>query len=208
VPGAAECLFAAASCPRLDRRAGFAPEWTSPLAADDRAGSSTGPGAPAGFPTAGVAEPDHYQLLGVPYAAREAEITRAYREAMKAIHPDRQRPERRAAAEEQAKRLNLAYATLANPVKRQAYDQTIRSRIVQDQLMSRYVGGFYPAAGDTTDPFAQQLRREPTAAERREQAVADRHALVTIVVVFGGFTLALLLALVLWAIASALLRLA
>jgi curved DNA-binding protein CbpA len=37
---------------------------------------------------------------------------------MKAIHPDRQRPERRSAAEEQAKKLNAAYAVLANPVKR------------------------------------------------------------------------------------------
>ena len=178
------------------------------MAAHDRTESTTGPNAPSSAAASGLGELDHYQLLGVPYTAGKAEITQAYRDAMKAIHPDRQRPERRADAEEQAKRLNLAYAILANPVKRQAYDQTIRSRIVQDQVMSRYVGGFYPAAGGTADPFEQQLRREPTPAERREQAVADRHALVTIVVVFGGFTVALLLALVLWAVVGALLRLA
>jgi len=176
------------------------------LAAQERPGRAAGPGAPSGAAQAGLAEPDHYQLLGVAYTARKADITRAYREAMMAIHPDRQSPERRTLAEEQAKKLNNAYSTLANPVKRQAYDQTIRSRIVQDQLMGRYVGGFYPAAGADTDRFGEGLRRDPTKAERREQAVADRSALVTLVVVFGGFTLALLIALLLWALVGALLR--
>jgi curved DNA-binding protein CbpA len=125
---------------------------------------------------------------------------------MKAIHPDRQRPERRTAAEEQAKRLNAAYAVLANPVQRQAYDRTIRSAHVQDQLMSRYVGGFYPAAGGDADLFGAPMRRHPTTAERREQAAADRNAVMTIVVVFGGFTLALLVGLVLWGVLTSLLR--
>lgn len=165
-----------------------------------------GPGAPPGSPPIVPPDPDHYQLLGVSYTAHRVEITRAYREAMKAIHPDRQRPERRSAAEEQAKKLNAAYAVLANSVKRQAYDRTIRANLVQDQLMSRYVGGFYPAAGGDADPFGANLRREATAAERREQAAADRSALVTIVVVFGGITLALLVALVVWGVLGALLR--
>ena len=38
---------------------------------------------------------DHYSLLGVPFTATHAEITRAYRQAMKRAHPDRQLPERR-----------------------------------------------------------------------------------------------------------------
>lgn len=158
-------------------------------------------GAPGAPPSA---QPDFYQVLGVPYDAPRAAIVRAYRDAIKAIHPDRQRPSRRAAAEEQAKALNVAYTTLANPIKRQAYDRTIRARIVQDQLMGRYVGGFYPAAGNAADPFGERFRREPTAGERREQAAADRGALVTLVVVFGGLTLALLAALLLVAVAGAL----
>ncbi len=188
------------------RRVGFAAEWTAPLAAQQRSGQATGPGAPPGSAAAGPPELDHYQLLGVPYTARKADITRAYREAMKAIHPDRQRPERRTAAEEQAKKLNASYAVLANPVTRQAYDRTIRASTVQDQLMSRYVGGFYPAAGGDADPFGVRMRRDSTPTERREQAAADRNALVTIVVVFGGFTLALLIGLLLWGVLSALLR--
>ncbi|MBA3415151.1 MAG: J domain-containing protein [Chloroflexia bacterium] len=176
------------------------------MAAQQRAGQAAGPGAPPDTPPGGPPVPDHYRVLGVAYTARKAEITRAYREAMKAVHPDRQRPERRSSADEQAKQLNAAYAVLSSPVKRQAYDQTIRANLVQDQLMSRYVGGFYPAAGGDADPFGANLRRDTTAAERRERAVTDRHALVTVVVVFGGFTLAVLIGLLVWGVLGALLR--
>ena len=85
---------------------------------------------------------DHYSLLGVPFTATHAEITRAYRQAMKRVHPDRQLPERRLASEDLARRLNAAYTILADPLKRQAYDRTIRQQVIQDQIMRRYVGGF------------------------------------------------------------------
>ena len=145
---------------------------------------------------------NYYRLLGVPYAATSAEITRAYRAAIKRVHPDRHRPDRRAAAEERAKRLNLAYATLSKPLQRQAYDRAIRAQIVQDQIMGRYVGGFHvPQMDDRPDPLAEQLRREPTPAERRAQKQADRDAMVSIVVVFGGVTVGVVGLLLLWALA-------
>lgn len=145
----------------------------------------------------GSPEQDHYQLLGVPYTAGAAEITRAYRSAMKRVHPDRQQPGRRRAAEEQAKRLNRAYAVLSKPIERQSYDRTIRASAVQDEIMSRYVGGFYVPQHESAG--APHLRRAATAAERREQAIADRSALVSIVVVFGGLVVGLLTLLLLWA---------
>ena len=160
-----------------------------------------------GGPSAAPADPDadtHYDLLGVPYTATGAEITRAYRAAMKRIHPDRQLPDRRAAAEEHAKRLNRAYSTLSKPIHRQAYDRTIRAQVLQDHLMGRYVGGFHVPQAGGPDPLARHLRRERTPAERREQVRADRSALVSIVVVFGGITLALVALLLLWAAADAL----
>ncbi len=165
------------------------------------AGPTATPDAPA------PSSENHYQLLGVPYTATGADITRAYRAAMKRIHPDRQRAERRAAAEEQAKRHNIANATLSKPLRRQDNDPTNRADVVQDQLMGRYVGGFHvPQNGQTgVDPFAQRMRREPTAAERRERARADRSATVSLVVAFAGITLAFVLALLLWATARALL---
>ena len=169
------------------------------MAADPQPGRQGGAGPP---PDPGGE--NHYELLGVPYTATSGEISRAYRRAMKRIHPDRQRPERRAGAEEEAKRLNRAYATLSKPLRRQAYDRTIRAQVVQDQLMGRYVGGFYVPPANGHDPLARHLRREQTAAERREQVQADRNALVSIVVVFGGVTAAVIAVLLLWAAVRAL----
>jgi curved DNA-binding protein CbpA len=145
-------------------------------------------------------ELDYYQLLGVSYAATHAEITRAYRTAIKRIHPDRQTPAARAEAEERAKQLNRAFTTLSKPELRRHYDQRIRSQIIQDQIMSRYVGGFgIPGAGSDDSV----LRRTPTVAEQKDKALAHRGALWSIVLVFGGITLAVLGALVLWAVAGA-----
>jgi curved DNA-binding protein CbpA len=150
-------------------------------------------------------EEDLYSLLGVPFTATHAEITRAYRRAMKRAHPDRQRPEARAAAEDLARRLNAAYTTLSHPVNRLAYDRTIRDQAIQDQIMRRYVGGFQTfdsAAG----PALRHQRREPTAAERRERIAADRQATLTLVVVAVGITALILLALFLSSFLNSLLQ--
>jgi curved DNA-binding protein CbpA len=141
-------------------------------------------------PNGAVSDPDtedHYALLGVPFTATHAEITAAYRRAMKRAHPDRQRPERRAAAEELARRLNTAYAVLSNPVKRLAYDRTIRQQVIQDQIMRRYVGGF-DTFGEAAAAARAHARREPTARERRERALAERQASLTLVVIAVGLT--------------------
>jgi curved DNA-binding protein CbpA len=140
-------------------------------------------------------EEDHYALLGVPFTATHAEITRAYRRAMMRVHPDRQRPERRAAAEDLARRLNTAYAILSDPLKRQAYDRTIRQQVIQDQIMRRYVGGFQ-TFDDLPGPGRAHHRRRPTAAERRERLAADRQASLTLVVVAVAVTALILLGLV------------
>ena len=159
----------------------------------------TGQARPSSQPLADADADDHYQLLAVPYTASAIEITRAYRAAMKHVHPDRQRPEGRAGAEEQARRLNRAYAVLSKPSQRQVYDRAIRARVVQDQLMGRYVGGFHVPQTDGPDPLARHLRRDLTPGERRAQRRADREAMVSIVVVFGGITLAVVALLLLWA---------
>ena len=182
------------------------------MAANPRTGPGTASGQGADgrdrharVPVFDPAGENHYQLLGVPYTASGAEITRAYRAAMKRVHPDRQRADRRAATEELAKRLNLAYATLSKPLPRQAYDRSIRAQIVQDQIMGRYVGGFYVPQTDGPDPLARHLRREPTPAARRAQQQADRDAMVSIVIVFGGVTLGIVLLLLLVAVARSML---
>src|SRR5215211_7240084 len=163
--------------------------WIQRLAANPENGfqgpSSNGTGAD---PDHG----DHYSLLGVPFTATHAEITRAYRRAMKRVHPDRQLPERRSASEDLARRLNAAYTILADPLKRQAYDRTIRQQVIQDQIMRRYVGGFQ-TFDESPGPARAHQRREPTAVERRQRTEADRQASVTLVIVAVGVT-ALILA--------------
>jgi curved DNA-binding protein CbpA len=131
----------------------------------------------------------------VPYTASAKEITRAYREAMKRVHPDRSRPERRTAAEEHAKLLNLAYATLSKPERRRSYDETIKVRAIQDQLMGRYFGGVAGPGMEMGGEFGQALRRELTHAERRERSDAGRSATAIIVLAFVGLAAAIVVTL-------------
>jgi DnaJ-class molecular chaperone len=138
---------------------------------------------------------DYYATLGVPYGATHQEISRAYRRAMRGTHPDRQKPERRAAAEERAKLINRAFMTLSNTELRRAYDAEIKSTVVQDQIMGRYVGGFATPNG-ASDPFAESVRRPRSKAEREDQRRADRSATVSLLFVFAvvtGFVLLLLI---------------
>lgn len=136
--------------------------------------------------------------------ASHAEISLAYRRAMKRAHPDRQGPERRAAAEELARQLNAAYTILSDPVKRQAYDRTIRQQVIQDQIMRRYVGGFQDGSDASRPGTVRQ--REPTVAERRERAHADRRASVLLVLVAVVFTALIIIVLVLGSFLGSLLQ--
>ena len=126
--------------------------------------------------------------------ATNAQITQAYRRSMKRAHPDRQSPERRAAAEETARRLNAAYAVLSDPIKRQAYDRTIRQQVIQDQIMRQYVGGFH--TGGSAPVYPEMERREPSAAERRERVQADRRAWLLLVGFAAVFAVAIIVVLV------------
>lgn len=139
---------------------------------------------------------NYYRLLNVDVTASTAEITRAYRVAIKRAHPDRALPELRAAQEEISKDLNRAYSTLANPAKRRTYDQTIKSSQIQDQIMNRYVGGL---GSPQSDPFAMNLKRKMSAREERERRQSDRSAMYSVlsaflVLLIGGLGLLALFA--------------
>lgn len=159
-------------------------------------------GAGKRVPPAAGADPDdedHYSLLGVPFTATNAEITSAYRRAMKRAHPDRQHPERRATAEELARRLNAAYAVLSDPTKRLAYDRTIRQQVIQDQIMRQYVGGFQTFDNGHT-PRREHVQREPTEAERRERSRADQQASLSLLLVAVGVTVVIISLVVVFAV--------
>ena len=191
--------------------------WIAPLATTTSAHSqhrnrtrqagANGHRARAPIPPPDPDEANYYQLLGVRSGASAAEITSAYRRAMKRSHPDRVHPDRRVAAEELAKLLNRAYATLANPITRQSYDRSVRAQEMQDQLMRRYVGGFGGPGIGGADPFAQALRREMSPAERADQRRAERSAMLSLLLIFVVATAVVIALIVLWAVVSFLLSL-
>ncbi|KAK9814535.1 hypothetical protein WJX72_007492 [[Myrmecia] bisecta] len=66
---------------------------------------------------------DYYKLLEVSSTADETELKKAYRRAALKFHPDKVATEEREAAEKQFKLVGEAHAVLADPEKRQKYDQ-------------------------------------------------------------------------------------
>ena len=68
-------------------------------------------------------EKTHYQVLGVSAGASTDEIRRAYRERMRAIHPDVN--EKLANDSQRMTEINLAWKTLSIPQLRQAYDASV-----------------------------------------------------------------------------------
>jgi DnaJ-class molecular chaperone len=143
-----------------------------------------------------TSQENYYRLLNVAPTATTAEITRAYRVAIKRAHPDKALPEFRVAQEEITKDLNRAYSTLADPVKRRAYDRTITSSQIQEQIMNRYVGGLGTPA---SDPFATNLKRSMSPREERDRRRSDRSAMYSVlssflVLLIGGIGLLILFA--------------
>ncbi len=64
----------------------------------------------------------HYDILGVSRTATAEEIKRAYRTLAREYHPDVNKGDQ---AEEQFKRINEAYGTLSDSLKRADYDQQV-----------------------------------------------------------------------------------
>ena len=145
---------------------------------------------------------NYYQLLNIPYSASPAQITRAYREAIKKSHPDRVAPEYRAQAEDICKDLNAAYKTLSDPTARVAYDRRIRPQEIQDQIMRRYVSSGGPPTAGAADPFASHLRRETGPAERQDRRRSERSALWSLLSAFLIITLGLIGLILVFALVS------
>jgi DnaJ-class molecular chaperone len=85
---------------------------------------------------------DYYDILGVPRAASQAEIKKAFRKAAREHHPDRNQDD--PAAERRFKDVNEAHAVLSDPEKRKRYDMLGR-----DWEAYERAGGGRPGA----DPF-------------------------------------------------------
>lgn len=67
----------------------------------------------------------HYDVLGVGRKASFSDIRASYLKLVKIYHPDRAKPERRAAAVQIFQTITAAYATLSKPDARAAYDHSL-----------------------------------------------------------------------------------
>jgi hypothetical protein len=76
------------------------------------------------------AEPNHYQLLRLTASATALELRQAFRALSKLYHPDTTSLPA-AEAEDRFQRLQLAYLTLSDPERRQAYDSQLRLEQLQ-----------------------------------------------------------------------------
>lgn len=95
---------------------------------------------------------DPYTVLGVPRAASEDDIKKAYRKLAKANHPDRNADN--AAALERFKEANSAYELLSDAGKRAQFD---RGEIGADGAPKGFAG--YSTRPGSGDPFAQSRGR-------------------------------------------------
>ena len=64
----------------------------------------------------------YYEVLGVQRNATEADIKKAYRQMAKKYHPDMNKGDKAAEAEEKFKEVNEAYSVLSDAEKRRQYD--------------------------------------------------------------------------------------
>lgn len=96
---------------------------------------------------------DLYALLGVSKDASAEEIKRAYRKLARALHPDTNSDP---TAEEQFKKVSVAYEILSDPERRLSYDTYGDPRGPQMGGMGN-MGGFEGGFGDLFDMFFSQM---------------------------------------------------
>jgi curved DNA-binding protein CbpA len=90
---------------------------------------------------------DHYKVLGLARSANPEEIKSAYRRQAKVHHPDRN-----GGRDEFFKKVNEAYETLSDPVKKSIYDDSV-ARFLRQKKPSR------PAPAQPGRPQTRPARR-------------------------------------------------
>ena len=94
---------------------------------------------------------NYYKLLGIDPKADQQTVKRAYLDAMKQWHPDKN-PDRTEEAEEKTKILNQAYQLLKDPETRKNYDRMLRytkgkdfNAYINDEAIREKIDKAYPA---------------------------------------------------------------
>lgn len=119
-----------------------------------------------------VPESSYYELLGVPSGADQEQIRKAFRQRVRACHPDRVASldeDLRKLAEEKMIGLNEAYSVLRNPARRAAYDDRY-SNNGTPRLASA------PSAPTAASERVSSAHAAPTPSPRRQPVVDPAHA--------------------------------
>ena len=134
-------------------------------------------------------EKDYYGVLGVARDVEHDDIRKAFRERVRACHPDRVAnldEDLRSLAEEKMVQLNEAYAVLRNPARRAAYDDRyskesptstdVHRAATPSNITASPVGG--AATPKTSSPPERRPLSDPAAARSRigEQQFVARAA--------------------------------
>jgi len=112
---------------------------------------------------------DLYEVLGLTKSATQEEIKKAYKKKIIMYHPDKNRDkpeEERLHAEEMAKSVNDAYATLSDPEKRKLYDIGGMDAVNQGEHHHGHHGG---------GNVMEQLFRQATGGGGRQMRPEDRN---------------------------------
>jgi DNA-binding response OmpR family regulator len=115
----------------------------------------------------------HYEILGVAREASSPEVTLAFHGGAVAYHPDRfvhlEDPELRRMIYEIYKRMSKAYAVLADPRQRAAYDQSLQGATPRAEWTARATAGATAGAAANARARSPQGRKFLDMAERSMQ---------------------------------------
>lgn len=125
-----------------------------------------------------------YEILEVSEKASNEIIEKAYKVLAKKYHPDLQEPQNRSQAEEKMKKINEAYDVLINPQKRQAYDEKLRQKRLQEdqaksiniQYNNRGVNNNVPPQNNTYEAnYSHNYNQNHSQASNKEEfKVSDK----------------------------------
>jgi hypothetical protein len=104
-----------------------------------------------------VTQPTHYEVLGVPTAATQAEVRAAYRAKARDHHPDAGGDASRMQA------LNAAWNVLGDPARRAAYDRQLVGGGLDDRAAEADDWPVDPESGLTADEWAELADDRPFA---------------------------------------------